>query len=53
MSNPLCYLKQHYYIQVIFLADVYVNVYVNEMLHICSLYADNFDITFNSKKLYV
>ena len=23
---------------------------LNEMLHICSLYADNFDITFNSKK---
>ena len=23
---------------------------LNEMLHICSLYADYFDITFNSKK---
>ena len=23
---------------------------LNEMLHVCSLYADNFDITFNSKK---
>ena len=23
---------------------------LNEMLHICSIYADKFDITFNSKK---
>ena len=26
---------------------------LNEMFHICSIYADNFDITFNSKKMYV
>ena len=26
---------------------------INEMIHICSLYADTFDITYNSEKKYV